>query len=74
VIAVWPLLRRRWSKIAWLMYPIATLFCIVVTGNHYWMDGLGGLFALGIGIVVGFGLHRWNTERLDRRATEQAAV
>jgi len=68
VVAVWPLLRRRWSRIAWLMYPIATLFCIVVTGNHYWIDGLGGLAALGIGIVAGFGLHRWNTDRLDRRA------
>jgi hypothetical protein len=44
------------------------LFCIVVTGNHYWIDGVGGLLALGIGIVVGFGLHRWNSDRLDRRA------
>jgi membrane-associated phospholipid phosphatase len=58
----------RWSRIAWLLYPVATLFCIVVTGNHYWIDGLGGLLALGTGIVVGFGLHRWNTDRLDRRA------
>ena len=56
----------------WLLYPIATLFCIVVTGNHYWIDGLGGLLALGIGIVVGFGLHRWNTDRLDRRASGTA--
>ena len=23
-----------------------TLFCIVVTGNHYWIDGLGGLVCL----------------------------
>jgi membrane-associated phospholipid phosphatase len=72
VVAVWPLLRRRWSRIAWLLYPAATLFCIVVTGNHYWIDGLGGLLALGIGIVVGFGLHRWNTDRLDRRAMASA--
>jgi hypothetical protein len=50
-----------------LLYPVATLFCIVVTGNHYWIDGLGGLAALGIGIVAGFGMHRWNTDRLDRR-------
>ena len=68
VVAVWPLLRRRWSRVAWLLYPVATLFCIVVTGNHYWIDGVGGLIALGVGIVVGFGLHRWNSERLDRRA------
>ncbi|MGH9134903.1 MAG: phosphatase PAP2 family protein [Ilumatobacteraceae bacterium] len=68
VIAIWPLLRRRWSRVVWLLYPFATLFCIIVTGNHYWIDGVGGLLALGIGISVGFGLHRWNQDRLDRRA------
>ena len=67
-VAMWPLLRRRWQRVAVFLYPMATLFCIIVTGNHYWIDGVGGLLALGVGIVVGWGLHRWNTERLDRRA------
>jgi membrane-associated phospholipid phosphatase len=66
-IAVWPLLRRRWMKVAMLMYPAATLFCIVVTANHYWIDGLGGLAVFAIGALIGWGLHRWNQDRLDRR-------
>ena len=66
VIAVWPLLRRRWSKTAMILYPAATLFCIVVTGNHYWIDGIGGLIVLGFGSLIGWGLHRWNQDRLDR--------
>ncbi|NBU56109.1 MAG: phosphatase PAP2 family protein [Acidimicrobiia bacterium] len=65
--AMWPLLRRRWTKVAVLLYPAATLFCIVVTGNHYWIDGVGGQVALGIGALLGWGLHRWNQNRLDAR-------
>jgi len=66
-IAVWPLLRRRWLKALVLLYPAATLFCIVVTGNHFWLDGAGGLVVFGVGSLIGWGLHRWNQNRLDRR-------
>lgn len=65
--AVWPLLRKRWTKIAVLLYPAATLFCIVVTANHYWIDGVGGQLALAIGALLGWRLHRWNQRRLDRK-------
>jgi membrane-associated phospholipid phosphatase len=65
--AMWPLLRRRWTKVAMLLYPAATLFCIVVTGNHFWIDGIGGQMALALGVWGGWSLHRWNTRRLDQR-------
>jgi hypothetical protein len=68
--AMWPLLRRRWSKVAWLLYPALTLFCIVVTANHFWIDGLGGLVVFALGSLVGWGLHRWNQDRLDRKHAE----
>jgi len=64
-VAMWPLLRRRWQRVAVFLYPIATLFCILVTANHYWIDGVGGLFAFGLGTLGGWGLHRWNQDRLD---------
>ena len=66
-IAVWPLLRRRWTKVAVLLYPAFTLFCIVVTANHYWLDGVGGLLVFGLGALIGWRVHRWNQNRLDRR-------
>ena len=69
-IAIWPLLSRRWTKAAVLLYPAATLFCIVVTGNHYWLDGVGGLVAFGVGSLLGWGLHRWNQGRLDQQYAE----
>lgn len=66
-IAVWPLLRRRWTKALVLLYPAATLFAIVVTANHFWLDGIGGLIVFGVGALIGWGMHRWNQERLDRK-------
>ena len=72
-IAVWPLLRRRWAKGLLLLYPAATLFCIVVTANHFWIDGVGGLVAFGLGALIGWGMHRWNTDRLDRRHRRELA-
>ena len=51
-VALYPVLRSRWSRRAIVAYPILTLFAIVVTANHYWIDAVGGLLALGIGLKV----------------------
>jgi cytochrome bd-type quinol oxidase subunit 2 len=66
-VAMWPLLRRRWQRVAVFLYPMATLFCIIVTGNHFWIDGAGGLLAFALGTVIGWGMYRWNQNRLDRK-------
>jgi hypothetical protein len=47
-----PLARRRWTRWLALAYPVLTLACIVLTGNHYWIDGLGGLVCLSIGFLA----------------------
>jgi hypothetical protein len=73
-IAVWPLLRRKWVKALVLLYPATTLFCIVVTGNHFWFDGIGGLLAFGTGSLIGWGLYRWNQNRLDRNHARNLAA
>ena len=72
--AVWPLLRRRRSKLLVLLYPAATLFCIVVTANHFWFDGVGGMVVFAVGALVGWGSHRWNQNRLDRHAMLDALI
>ena len=65
--AIWPLARRKWIRAAVLLYPALTLFCIVVTGNHFWLDGIGGILALAGGFVIGALLHRFNQRRLDAK-------
>jgi hypothetical protein len=65
--AIWPLARRKWIRAAVLLYPALTLFCIVVTGNHFWLDGIGGILALAGGFGLGTLFHRFNQRRLDAK-------
>jgi hypothetical protein len=65
--AIWPLARRKWIRAAVLLYPALTLFCIVVTGNHFWADGIGGILALAGGFGLGALFHNFNQKRLDKK-------
>jgi hypothetical protein len=58
-----PMARRRWLKALAIAYPVATLFDIMVTANHYWIDGLGGLACLACGFGVAWLGTRWWTDR-----------
>ncbi|MGD9703510.1 MAG: phosphatase PAP2 family protein [Acidimicrobiia bacterium] len=69
-LVMWQLTRKRWARALLILYPAATLFCIVVTANHYWIDGVGGLVALGVGYWLGHEMHEWNNRRLTRRYGE----
>ncbi|MEY3691600.1 MAG: hypothetical protein RJB57_1256 [Actinomycetota bacterium] len=67
---MWPLMKRRWTKAAVLLYPALTMFCIVVTGNHFWLDGAGGLLVLGLGFALGLWIHNANQRRLNHKYME----
>jgi hypothetical protein len=64
-----PMIKQRWGKALMISYPILTLFCIVVTGNHYWADALGGAIALGLGYLIG---GRLLTNAIERRTTRRS--
>ena len=49
VLAIWPLVRRRWVKGLLVAYPLTILFCITVTANHWLLDAAGGWIVLGLG-------------------------
>jgi len=53
------MMRRRWAKLLAGLYPVMTLFVIIVTANHYWIDGLGGLLCLGVGFLISRAGTRW---------------
>ena len=73
VFALWPLAKKRWKRIVLFLYPATTLFCIVVTGNHFWLDGLGGLVVFVVGYFIGTYLHNVNHRRLDARMASHPA-
>jgi len=62
-LLLYPRLRRRWSRALIALYPAATVWAIVVTANHYWIDAAGGAVILFFGYVFGSRLARWNVER-----------
>ena len=66
-LVIWPTVRTRAVKVLAAAYPVATLFAVIVTGNHFWLDAAGGLVALGAGsLLAGVLVRVW--VRLHRRS------
>jgi len=49
---LWPACRMTWQRAMLVAYPVATLFAIVVTANHFWIDAAGGALVFGVGYAV----------------------
>ncbi len=47
-----PRLRRRWTRSLAVLYPVCTVVAIVLTGNHFVLDAVGGFLTLLIGFVL----------------------
>jgi hypothetical protein len=47
-----PRARRDWVKALFVLYPVGTVMAIVLTGNHYVLDAVGGFAVLGIGYAL----------------------
>ncbi len=47
----YPRVKSWWAKGLAILYPITTIFVVVITGNHYFLDAVGGLFIM----LVGYG-------------------
>jgi hypothetical protein len=65
---VFSLVRSRSVRVLVLLYPPAVLMEILATGNHIWLDSVGGAVAAGLG----FGLAVWHRGR--RHATPPREV
>jgi hypothetical protein len=71
-LALWPAIRHRarWMRWSLAAYPAGTLFAVVVTGNHYVLDGVGGAVAL----AAGYGLALAVTPRTRNDRLQEAVV
>ena len=72
-LAVWPLLRRTWAKVLWVLYPVSIFFCIVVTANHWILDAVGGWVVLAIGYAGALAIERILARRRTRLTTARAS-
>jgi PAP2 superfamily len=54
--------RQRWVRILGVLYPIAVVLTIIVTGNHFIFDALAGAAVLAAGFLLA------SAPRIGRRA------
>jgi hypothetical protein len=66
-IVLVPRVKRWWEKVLAILYPFVTLTAVVVTANHFILDGVGGLIALGLGFPVALVVGRWLRPRWAHR-------
>jgi hypothetical protein len=55
---VWALARSRLARAAALLYPSAVVVEIIATGDHIWLDAIGGLVVAGLGFASARATHR----------------
>jgi PAP2 superfamily protein len=72
-LVLYPQVRQRWLKVLVVAYPVATLFAIMVTANHFWLDAAGGALILGTGYLLATRLTAWQERRAERFAWSSAA-
>lgn len=48
----YPRVRSWWAKTLAILYPIVTIFVVVITGNHYFLDAVGGVIIFAIAYVI----------------------
>ena len=51
-LALLPFLRSPWSRTLAALYPLMTIWAVIVTGNHFWLDAVGGAVVLAAGYGV----------------------
>lgn len=74
-IVLYPAMRQWWSKALAASYPALTLFAIVVTANHYWIDAVGGAVVLAVGFVAGRAITAfWQRSELRVAAVDHQGV
>jgi hypothetical protein len=56
-IVIWRHVRHRSNRILAVLYPALTLFAIVVTANHWFLDAVGGTLIVGLALVI---VDRWH--------------
>lgn len=52
VAALVPVLASRWARMAVISHAAATMIAVVATGNHYWLDAVGGALAVAGGVAL----------------------
>jgi membrane-associated phospholipid phosphatase len=55
--------RNRFGKVLWLLWPVWVWFCVMATANHYLLDVVGGALVAVIALAIVTGLERRRAAR-----------
>lgn len=50
--AMYPRLRTWWARTLAVLYTVGTVFVVVVSGNHYFLDAIAGFTIVAIGYLI----------------------
>lgn len=65
--------RTRWRWL-WLLHPAVTIFVVVATANHYWLDGIVGCALLGLAMLLPPVRKARNSQKQELRALNRDLV
>jgi hypothetical protein len=65
--------RARAARVLWALYPLLVFFVVVVTANHFWVDGALGWMVAGLSAAGAMQLARsrpavWSFRPVEARA------
>jgi len=74
VFALWPLVRPYWARALLASYPVLMIFATVVTGNHYFLDAVGGWVVLAVAYTLASWRDWWPWRRAERALDRSAMI
>lgn len=73
-VAIIATARNRWRWLA-LVYPVMTTLAVIVTANHFWLDGIVAAVIFALVLLVQAGIRRMLRGHRDRKvATELVTI
>ena len=70
-VVLFSVCRNRFFKAAWLLWPAWVWFAVMGTGNHFWLDVVGGVVVAAIALVI---VYRPGWFRIRRRRRPSPAT
>ena len=64
-VALFFIVRSKWAKALWLLWPLWVWFSVMATGNHFWLDIVAGIL---VATVAGAVVNHKHVRRLVTRA------
>jgi membrane-associated phospholipid phosphatase len=70
--ALWSVTRRRWLRWLLVAYPLVMVWAVIVTGNHWVLDAVGGVMVVAAAYFVSGLISRARPDHAESNVTRSA--